>query len=277
MDFAIEKIGPIEADGILKGNLGNRSIIENHVQNLADQMSSGLWKQSLDPIRISKNGRLLDGQHRLLAVLTSKETIEFLVVRGLDEEVFDVLDTGKHRSAADAAHILGIPQSKPCSALAKLLMAFEKDPKQTFSISNLIKIKTKEDPRKLIISNQTVVAFIKKNLQEILPALRIGDSLFSKGRILSKTEYAFYYLIFNRIDTEDANLFCTKLASGAELEEDSPIYAIRKRLIEHLGAPAKLNRTYKFLAITYAWNLFRLGKKCKNLKVNSEMKFEKLV
>ena len=55
-----------------------------------------------------KTGVILDGQHRLLAVIVSNTPTWFHIAKGLDENVFDVLDTGAARNGSDTFRVKGI-------------------------------------------------------------------------------------------------------------------------------------------------------------------------
>jgi hypothetical protein len=68
-------------------------------------MHAGNWICSPDGIIIGKTGRLLQGQHRLMAIIKSGVTCKMIVWRGVDDDVFRVLDRGKTRSASDALGI----------------------------------------------------------------------------------------------------------------------------------------------------------------------------
>lgn len=83
-------------------NRDNRKIKPNVVKKYAKIMSNGHWKFSPETISISKSGRLLNGQHRMLAVIESGVTCRFLFATGFDDEVFSVLDRGAVRTRADA-------------------------------------------------------------------------------------------------------------------------------------------------------------------------------
>ena len=62
-------ITPNEASKYLANNPANRKINESVVRAMAEDMKAGRWMQTHQGIAISKTGRLLDGQHRLSAVI----------------------------------------------------------------------------------------------------------------------------------------------------------------------------------------------------------------
>jgi len=99
------KVTPAHAEKWLEMNTGNRRIRPSHVRHLASQMEQGRWMLSPEPIVFSPK-RLLDGQHRLSAVLMSGCTIEASVALVQNEDVFRVLDQGVNRNNSD---LTGIP------------------------------------------------------------------------------------------------------------------------------------------------------------------------
>lgn len=90
---------------IEKSNYGNRKVRTGVVKKYAKIMKNGDWRFSPETISISKSGRLLNGQHRMLAVIESGITCRFLFATGFEDEVFSVLDRGAVRSRADALKI----------------------------------------------------------------------------------------------------------------------------------------------------------------------------
>jgi hypothetical protein len=119
--MSIETITPDTARCWLENhNHGNRPIKKGVVAKYADIMLAGKWLTSPEGIIFSSSNpvRLLQGQHRLMAIAQSGVTIPMLVVRGADESVFSVLDRGAMRSAADALSI-----DKRLSEVARLAIA----------------------------------------------------------------------------------------------------------------------------------------------------------
>ena len=103
----VRKITVAAAEKLLEKNHNNRKPRKSHIQHLARQMSKGRWKLSAQPIVVTKSGYLVDGQHRMIAVVESGATIEVLVAIIPDEsqqEIFTVLDQGAARSVADILH-----------------------------------------------------------------------------------------------------------------------------------------------------------------------------
>lgn len=79
-------ITPRIAKTMLSHNTGNRPLRKAVVQRYATDMENGDWQDNGDPIRFDTNGRLIDGQHRLEAVILSDTPIDAWVLRGLKPE-----------------------------------------------------------------------------------------------------------------------------------------------------------------------------------------------
>lgn len=84
MKTKLEIITPEIATEILeRHNPRNRSVSESTVQSYAVDMKNGRWTSTHQGIAFDTNGDLLDGQHRLWAVVFSGCTIEFWVFRDM--------------------------------------------------------------------------------------------------------------------------------------------------------------------------------------------------
>ncbi len=89
----------------------NRNTNKHTVNFYADEMLRGQWKLTGQGLSFGKNGKLLDGQHRLKAIIKANTAIELLVIHDVEESSFSVYDSGKTRTAADIFAIEGIPNN----------------------------------------------------------------------------------------------------------------------------------------------------------------------
>jgi hypothetical protein len=77
-------VTPALAQTWLESNEFQRPCCQQYVDYFAEQMKSGQWRHHYHYIAFDKNGTLLNGRHRLLAVIKSGQTIEMLVVTNVD-------------------------------------------------------------------------------------------------------------------------------------------------------------------------------------------------
>lgn len=103
MNISRRFILPPEAESILSRMTGNRKRRKGHVETMAADMREGRWVDTHEPIAMSVDGNLIDGQHRLAAVVLSGAGQWFWVA------VYDThqtaiglpIDCGARRSTAD--------------------------------------------------------------------------------------------------------------------------------------------------------------------------------
>lgn len=86
----------------------NRKLKPQVVQAYKRQMQKGLWKSNNgEGIKISECNKLLDGQHRLAAIIEYGKPVEMLIFSGIPESSITSIDDGIKRSLADAMMING--------------------------------------------------------------------------------------------------------------------------------------------------------------------------
>ena len=85
-------VTPELAGALLKLNTENRPVKPQVVSKYAKELDEGTFHFTGDAIKISKEGVLLDGQHRLLAVVKADKPMQMHIQAGLDPQVFLVLD-----------------------------------------------------------------------------------------------------------------------------------------------------------------------------------------
>lgn len=104
---AIETITPHIAGLYLKFNNNNRPLRKTHIRELASDMMAGNWQVTHQGIAFDTTGRLIDGQHRLHAIIEAGRPIQISVTKGCSASSFSILDRGSNRSPSD---ILGWPK-----------------------------------------------------------------------------------------------------------------------------------------------------------------------
>lgn len=121
MYIRFESITPEKAKHYLEKNTNNyRGVNRGRVHSYANDMKKGLWQSNGEAIKFAENGTLLDGQHRLMAIVESGVTLEYPVVYGVENNV-DLFDIGGARSSAQIARKMGIrdgARSNACVAAA---------------------------------------------------------------------------------------------------------------------------------------------------------------
>lgn len=101
--LAFENIGPKEAARILQ-RVHPRQSGRNYeavIKNYARQILQGTWQTGVaQTISISDRGELMDGWHRLHAIIIANRTVRMAVARGVPHDAFAYYDSGKSRDLA---------------------------------------------------------------------------------------------------------------------------------------------------------------------------------
>lgn len=109
METITMAITPEIAAEMLATNENNRDLRKSVVDSLAFVMKQGRFELSPQGIAFDKDGKLIDGQHRLSAIVESH--VPYVMMRvtlGCDREVYAVLDIGKNRNIADVSKQMGL-------------------------------------------------------------------------------------------------------------------------------------------------------------------------
>ena len=116
-----EVITPELAEIYLAKTFGNRPIKSRKVQEYAAAMKAGKWYMTGETIKFDVIGRLVDGHHRLHAIVKSASAAKIAVVRDLPVEAVNSLDQGVKRTTGDLLAMRGTENYNIVGAMAKIL------------------------------------------------------------------------------------------------------------------------------------------------------------
>lgn len=83
----------------------NRRINYNTVNKYVRQINSDLWRCTHQGIAFTREGVLIDGQHRLLAIVKANKTVPLVVFLNQSLENFAFIDCGRNRSNLDTMRL----------------------------------------------------------------------------------------------------------------------------------------------------------------------------
>lgn len=243
----LETITPEIAREWLEKNIGNRPPSIPHAKSLAADMTAGRWKVNGDTIRLAGE-RIVDGQHRLMAVCMSGITIQTFVARGVAPEVFDTIDMGKRRTTADTLGCLGF---KNTTRLAAMLVMIDR-----YVTSRL--------NRSVTYSNMDI-EILSEKYAGASSMICNADKVRVKGLVHPSVVDACRYL-FSQKDHDAACEFMDKVLRGRGIEQSDPEYLLRERIIANSLAKSKLSREYLMILFIKAWNARRSNVAMKTLR-----------
>lgn len=112
-------VTPGMAKDWLEKNTRNRPFDVRRVRSLADAMLAGRFLHTHQGIAFDVNGVLLDGQHRLKAIVLAGVSCRMAVTWGVDPSAVEVIDIGRARSAGQTLAIQGIPRANVVAAITR--------------------------------------------------------------------------------------------------------------------------------------------------------------
>lgn len=184
MKTTVETITPEIAKEYLKRNFNNRPLREKDISFYSNQIKSGLWRLTGQGISFDKSNKLIDGQHRLNAIIRANKAVEMLVVRDVSSDTFDVYDTGKNRSAGDVLSINGVKNSVKA---ASIIAAYN-------SIKSCVK---NSKTRELKLTNHIIYEKYSENEDLIEECIKIATSCRMKFNLISVSSLGAFIMYTN--------------------------------------------------------------------------------
>lgn len=265
MKTEVRTITPAIAAEMLKRNTGNRKLNDTHVKDLSNQMINGNWLFDGQPIRATDGGAILDGQHRLNAVIKSGISQQFLIISGITQDAFKVMDTGRLRNAGDVLGIKGYENPGNIAATTRLIMTH----------LNGINGRARTDVK---LSNTDILNFVE-NTPGIVDICKSSTKYYRGfNNVLPVSHIGAWRYIFNQKSVIGSKEFWSGVCFGLGLEDGSPMKVLRDVLIKDKMSKSSLSLREKKALIFKAWNAYRLDKKIKFLRWNKEQeKFPELI
>lgn len=252
-------ITPNIARQMLEKNVGNRPVSKDTVEHYARLMQNGEWSVTPDAIGFDITGRLINGQHRLMAIIKSNTAQTFFVVDNLPWNAFSVTDEGRKRSASD---ILSIGRKiKNCTTMASIIRSYVILSKGS---------RSEHTGNKAIAPNNEQV--LKKYDEHPYVFDKICDVAMrynAKLNILKKSEIGsiFAYLVLDKNYRFDyVKYFFDELFYGNN--GDYNISLLKERLIKDRLNNYTIKYATKLSLIAKVWNAYVEGKTYKVLRYN---------
>lgn len=256
----VTDVTPDYAKSLLSKNTKNRPISDRIVKRYAAMMKKGDWHFNGETVIISENGTLLDGQHRLSAIISSNTTHKMIVVTGVSQDSFTTIDIGNKRTPADALATYDekyIKHRLVLAAAAQTLWEFDRN--------GIYRGHT----GKYRPTHEELIEFIDLN-EGLLKSVDVASNLYGARKLVPKSCLVVCHYLFEKKDEYECEKFFSKLNSGEDLKHGDPVLALRERLIEirHSGGVFRTAEVIPY--VLRAWELTRKCKKIVRLIIKSD-------
>lgn len=257
----LETITPDYARELLGKNWDNRNLRDKTAQRYGKLMADGKWELNSATIGISKNGKVLDGQHRLRGIVYSNKPLTIFVIYGLEDTAFGTIDVGLRRSPADILTIQSGGKVRWPTAIAaalRIVNQFESD--GTFN-------KTGEKDKNL--TSEDLVKLYKKypDIQENLEVISQYKNVLA---LVPHSVATALYTVMMQIDEKTCMNFWESFDTGANLTGKSPVLALQKRFVNYMAhnGGKKVHRRLAIAMIVKAWNARRKRRPLEKMAVD---------
>jgi hypothetical protein len=205
------------------------------------------------------DGNLIDGQHRLLAVIESGQSQFMLVVRNVPKSVQEVIDAGAARSGADALKLSGrVDSNHPAvAAAARIAILWDEGHHRTVRAGI-------NGSRK--VTNSEITAWVDQQLALPAGALSITGAVgqartwHGVNDLMSLSVSSFSMLMLGSMDETDAVEFFNNLDDMSFTGDDDPICQLYRRLNISKMKKEGLRISEVLWYVFTAWNAYREGR-----------------
>jgi hypothetical protein len=260
LDSKWVEITPAMATAFLGRNTHNRNLRSTTVAAYARDMKAGAWTRHHQGIAFDVTGTLMDGQHRLAALVEAQVTLPMLVTTGLPvqgaggQTTQDTVDRGAGRSVADAlalSHDMKNANVTVSAAVSLLMLAGGPEVcgcKAICKTSVALVLHVMDHWK----AGVTYAVQNRSSMAGIRAAAVLGAVAFVHRRFPDET-VKFY----------------TRLVTGENLSGTSPILLLRNHLMAEPNWCSRGSRLQKLESaevIVQVFDAWRLGKAMKQLR-----------
>lgn len=247
----VRMVGPELAAAWLDWNTWNRNAPGRTVGGYSRDMRGGsFYEKQGDPIRFAVTGQLLDGQQRLMSLLESGKTVQFVVISGLPTSAQETMDSGRRRTVADQLKLAQVATPEVVGSAAKTLWEMDHN-----SFLSRVPSPTNSEIFATVMECQEGVVDLETAAKAVAPARRV---------VRMQSVAAAIYWLQAEISIEDTERFWDMLATGMIPEEDMSVLALRETLLRRIENKTLRRPADAAYLIIRAWNAWRRGVKQKS-------------
>lgn len=249
-------ITPKIADEWLSSNKHkNRRQGKELVARYGSFMKTGDWiGDNGETIKLTRSGALIDGQHRLRAIIRTGKTMKMCVCFNVHPKAFQTLDRGKRRTCADTLHIHGEVKTEALSSAITMVHQYKKNTLRK---------------RGSFLTPKQTMAFLHSN-PSIRDSIAFGFRFKVKSLFLSRSQAAFLHFIFSRKNNKKAETFLTNLMEGINIKRGDAIHTLHKKLLANCTNLLKMTKPERLAICIKAFNKWMEGESASVLSYNSD-------
>lgn len=241
MSKSIETITPKKAAEWLRQNNRNRPLSDKWANELAGRITRGEWKMNGETIKFNCDGNIVDGQHRLQAIVKAGISVPCYVVRGVQEDAFDTIDQGMKRSNGQMFARDGVKHYNAAAAACTFLYRYE---------NGVIRHKGS------VIVTPTMARTVYDSHRGLSDAIQYVAEC-NVHKLMSYGNAGALCWLMRQKDEKAADNFFLAVGLGENLTRGMPAYNLRSRLQANRAEQRKVSPIVVAAFTIKAWNALR--------------------
>lgn len=277
VEVYLMKVTPEVATELLKYNIkGQRKLSAEAVEKYAGDMATDEWVFNGAPILFDKKNQLIDGQHRLNAIMEADEAQVVVIVRGVDTDAMGTVDMNRRRSYADTIAMRGISHHADVAAIAGRNWYWFHG---NYGMKSVARV---AEPQFLNAtpSNSQKDLWMHK-VEERFQITFEHAAKFARKAVVARRginagTYGLAWIILTAVDRDLREAFFNEmLFEGDNKKISQPVHALQQRL-GNLGARELLKKHDQLHLIFRTFNFWMAGTTMGTLNPPRPVRFDKL-
>ncbi len=244
---------PEIAARLLLRNTHNRKISENVVLKYVAEIQAGEWRLTPSGIGFDDAGVLVDGQHRLSAIVRANKPVPLVVTLGLPTTSQEKVDRQRRRTLFDALYLAGHAACR-----------------QEVEIASCLTRRTLRSESGVVPSDVLVKHTLECHLENIREVLKIMVNASKQVRGLCQASFLAAAVLYHEINSEKCAEFLKAVRTGVLLTQDHPAMRLRRFLMGETTVASMprggANQSYVFRRSVYAMQAHLEGRNIPGLR-----------
>lgn len=267
-------ITPELALELLEAPKRNRGISRLNLAKMVQDMTNDVFYFTHQGVAFDSNGYLIDGQHRLNAIIESGKPQWVLVTTNIDPDAMQAIDAGKARYMRDVLVAQGIGHSRDRQALTTLVARTIQTWQEGETISRL---STQVNSTQNLMSWHEIIenyVDLEENISKA--GLLYASSAGSPGIVVSAGA-AFRVLATIYHDEAMADAFIERAGTGVQLTAEDPEYRLRNSIAKLYKEESRPSNVIMLAYLITAYNKAVEGASTKRLMLPKDGTMPKIV
>jgi hypothetical protein len=230
----------------------NRPLKPSHVRAIAADIAAGRWVVNATPIQFDTRGRLIDGQHRLQAIVLAGVAVRILVARDIQEEAWEVIDQVVPRRPKDVLGHFGEKNVVTLAAVSRVVWGWTEMKKagQDARLGPFLSGKK--------FTNGIAIEIVK-TYPEVRDAVMFVDGNKNARKLFTSSIGGFMHWLLASIDRGAAEEFILSVTDGADLSKTDGRLALNRLNVRWAIDGRKISQEVRVACAIKAWNAWRSG------------------